>query len=153
MAIGRLYFIRNPSRTLCNKYHRHKNWWHNRIVKMDAQVIAKNHNDPNIQQQEVLTATEKLPWPNTKEFERDFKDNDAVSSLMARPLPLYCRTTQPADTPPPAPLGWCHHIHSTWTQNFTHITLSIFYILTYILNFYLKLNTVKFYIKLFWSSV
>ena len=46
---------------------------------MDAQVIPKNHSDQNLQQREVLTDTEKLPWPSVKEFERDFKDNGAVT--------------------------------------------------------------------------
>ena len=114
----------------------------NRIVKMDAHVILKSHSDQNLQQWEVLTAIETMPWPNGKEFERDFKDTGAVRSLTAWPLTLYCNTAQPADTTPPIPLGWCHHIHSIPTHNLAHIILSILYILTQTLNFYLKLNIV-----------
>ena len=131
MAIGRLYFFKNPSRTLCNKYHRQKTddttasskWMHRSYLKTTAIQIYSN--------EKYWQPQKNCPWPNVNEIERDFKDNGAVSSLMAWPLPLYCRTTQPADTSPPPPLGWCHHIHSKWTPNFTHIILSIFYILTH----------------------
>jgi len=49
-------------------------------------------------------------------------------------------TAQPAHTPPPPPpLGWCHHTQRINTQLNAN-NLSVFYISTQILNFYLKLN-------------